>query len=137
MKGDSAAFKAVHGGAFDFAFGVPFAGVLALIELDFALADAEGDLDLVVLPIEREGDQGAALGGARLGEFAEFALVQEQFAGSPRGVIIEVAVRILFDVGVVQPEFAVLDAGKGVPDFWPRPARRDFTSVPRKAIPAS
>jgi hypothetical protein len=119
-----AALEAVHGGAFQFAFGVSGAGVLAFVVFDFALADADGDLDLVVFPIEGEGDEGAALGGTGLGEFAEFAFVKEEFAGRSWGVVIEIAVGILLDVGVVKPEFAILDSGEGIPDLAKPGAQR-------------
>jgi hypothetical protein len=51
-------------------------------------------------------------------------------------MILAVALSIFVDVGIMKEGFVVLDSGKGVGDLR-LPARKAFTSVPCKTMPAS
>jgi len=62
----------VHGGALELAVIFAFLEVLAFVELDFALADAEGDLDLSIFPIEGEREEDVALDAGQFKELANF-----------------------------------------------------------------
>lgn len=62
--------------------------------------------------------------------------VQEQLPDPSRVVIVNVAEGILLDVRVVQPELPFSNR-PNASLICARPARIDFTSVPRNAIPAS
>lgn len=108
------ALEAVHGDALEFAFGIAFLDVFALVELDLAFADADGDLNLVVFPVHGQRNEGVALNGDLAEEFADFGFVKEEAAGSLGGMIHDVALGVFVDMGVVEPDLIVLDPGKGI-----------------------
>lgn len=104
----------MHRGALHLTFGVALPRILPFIVFDFSLADADGDLDPIAFPIEREWDEGAAFGGAGFDQLPKLVLVNKQLSGSAGGMVPEVAVGILVDVSIVEPEFAIIDAGERI-----------------------
>ena len=104
----------MHGGAFEFAFGLAFLDVVAFVEFDFSFADAEGDFDFPVFPVEGEGKEGVAFDGGEAEEFADLGFVEEEFAGRFGLVAEDVGLGVFVDVGVVEPDFVFFDAGEGV-----------------------
>ena len=106
-----------HGGALEFAVGFAAFEFFAFVELGFAFADGEGDFDFAVFPVEGEGKEGVAFDGGQGEEFADFGFVEEEFAGGFGLVVLEVAVGVFVDVGVVEEDFVVIDASKGVGDL--------------------
>ena len=106
-----------HRGAFELAVGLAFLEVFAFVELGFALAHRQRDFDLAVLPVERERHEGVALDGRQAEQFADFGFVQQEFAGGLGLVVLQVAVGVFVDVGVVEADLAIFDAGEGVADL--------------------
>jgi len=101
----------------------------------------EGDLHLhpAFLEVQRqrhERDAGIAQPPDGL---VDLAAVQEQFAGTPgmvEGAGAVAAVGVLGDVQAVEHQLAVVLLDEPpASDAWP--ARRDFTSLPIRTIPAS
>lgn len=111
------AFEALHGDAFEFAVGLALFDVLAFVVLDFAFADGKGDFDFVVFPVEGKGHEGVAFDCGGFVEFANFGLVEEQFARGFGLVVLAIAKGVFVDVGVVEEDLAILDAGEGVGDL--------------------
>ncbi len=80
------------------------------------LAFGEGQFNFyfAVLEVHADGDQRQSLLLGFADQLADFFFVHEQLAGAERGVVVNVAVLVGADVGVEQPEFAVLDQTVGV-----------------------
>ena len=107
----------MHGGALEFAVGVALFNVFALVELDFAFADREGDFHFSVFPIEGEGKESVAFHGGMAEEFANFGFVKEKFARRFWIVIQQVAVAVFVDVRVVKEDLVIIDASEGIADL--------------------
>lgn len=110
-------FSSFHRGSFDLEISFATFQVFAFVELGFAFADAQGDFHLAVLPIHRERHESITLDRGESEQFANFGFVQEEFARGFRGVILDVAVRVFVNVGVVEVNLAVFDPRKGVADL--------------------
>ena len=110
-------FNSFHRGSFDLEIGFAAFQVLAFVELGFAFADAQGHFHLAVLPIQRERHEGIALDRGESEQFANFGFVQKQFARGFRGVVLDVAVRVFVNVGIVEVNLVVFDPRKGVTDL--------------------
>ena len=67
----------MHDGALGFAVVIPLLDVLALVELDLALAHSEENFHLPVLPVEGEGEDCIAFDGGEAEQFANLSLVQD------------------------------------------------------------
>jgi len=86
---------------------------VALVVLLFAAGDADLDLDAAVFEVHRERDEGGALDRGGLLELFDFAAVGEE-AAFAQGVVVELGGGgVGVDVGAVEDELAVLDAGEG------------------------
>src|SRR3954452_19064882 len=88
--------------------------VVPLVVGLLALGQREGGLDLAVLEVQVERDQGetALLGLAD--ELLDLGAVHEHLALAARGVVRPGALRVLRDVHVLQPHLAVVDGGEAV-----------------------
>src|SRR4029079_12361514 len=78
-----------------------------------AAGDADLDLDAAVFEVHRERDEGGALDRGGLLELFDFAAVGEE-AAFAQGVVVELGGGgVGVDVGAVEDELAVIDAGEG------------------------
>ena len=118
-RGSRAAPGLVTHRALDFPLGLAPFEILPLVKIGLALADGELDFDLPVLPVERKRNQSVPLHAAEFEQFADLGLVQQQLAFALGDVVVDVAVRVFVNVGVVKPDLPVLDAGKGVRKLAP------------------
>ena len=80
------------------------------------LAFGQGQLHFhfAVLEVHADWDQRQSLLLGFTDQLADFFFVHQQLTGAQRGVVMDVAVLVGADVGVEQPEFAVLDQAVGV-----------------------
>src|SRR5213594_3706116 len=69
------------------------------------------DLGQAVLEVDLERDDREALLGGGAEEFADFAFVEEQFAGTSRGRIVVAAGSVVRNRHPFQPDFAVANVG--------------------------
>src|SRR5579883_176150 len=113
----SSLLEGAHRGAFQFTIGFSSLEVFTFIKLRFAFAYRERDFYFSILPIQRKRHQGVAFDRSQSEEFADFGLVQEQLPGGFGLMILQIAVGVLVDVGVIQEDFLVLDARKGVAEL--------------------
>ena len=93
--------------------------VVALVVLVLPLGQAEEDLGEAVLEVHLERDQGDPLGGQGLTQLLELLLVEEELAVTERVVVEDVAVIVLVDVDVHQPQLAVVELGVAVLELDP------------------
>ena len=75
------------------------------------LRDPQLHLDVLVLDVKLERDEGRAAVSRDTFEFQDLAVVQKELSGPQRLVVDAVAVRVRADVAVVDPDLAVLTAG--------------------------
>src|SRR4051794_36878043 len=103
----------------DLAAGVPLGEVGALVVGLLAPRGREGGLDLAVLEVQVERDEGqpALLGLAD--QLVDLGAVHEHLALAAGGVVGPRALRVLGDVDVLQPHLAAVDAGEPVDEGGP------------------
>jgi hypothetical protein len=120
----------VHGSAFEFAVGVALFHVVAFVEVEFALADGEGDFDTAIFPVKGEGDNGVALDGTQAEEFADLGFVKEELADGLGLVILAIALGVFVNVDVIEINLIFFNTGEGVADLALAGAERfDFGAV--------
>jgi len=87
---------------------------LALIPQLFALGECEFYFHPAILEIHAGWDQGQPFLLSAPDQLPDFIFVHKQFAGAQRGVIEDVAVVVGSDMGIQQPQLAILDQPVGV-----------------------
>ena len=111
------ALGAVLEGSLDLPIRFAFPDVVPLVEVGLPFAHCQLDLHLAVLPIEREGNEGVSLDVANGEELLDFGAVEQELPLSLRRVVMDVAMGILVDVRVMEPDLVILHAGEGVGDL--------------------
>lgn len=101
----------------EFPFGVALFEVLTFIELLFSFADRQGHFYFSVLPIEGQGDESIAFDRGKGEKLADFRFMQQELSWRLRLVVLDIAVRVFINVGVVEPDFILFHAGECVRDL--------------------
>ena len=70
-------------------------------------------------------------------ELADLFLVYQQFPGAQRRVVVDIAVLVVSDVAVKQPQLTIFNQPIGIFQVDQATVRTDLTSVPFKATPVS
>ena len=118
-----------------FAIGLGLFQSFAFVVQLFAAGDGDRELDLPLLEIDGEGDEGQALEVGLFGELAEFAAMQQEFPFPTRFVVEQAGLWEGGNVAVDEPEFVVADTGIG---FVERnlPSADAFDLAPQQHDPA-
>src|ERR1035438_1131056 len=107
-------FRPPHCRSLEFTIGLALFEVFALVILGFAFSHRQGDLDFPVLPVKRERQQGIAFNRCQTEELADFRFVQQQLTGRLGLMVLEVAVGVFVNVGVVEINLVIFDARKSI-----------------------
>ena len=100
---------------FEFALVIAIANGGALVV--FFLTAAKGDVEFgtsVVVDEQHERNDGVSGGERIVLQRTNFFLVEQEFTIPARGVIVVGTARILGDVHVLHPDFAIMDETKGI-----------------------
>lgn len=112
-------FAAAEPGEFavDFAFDGAGFEVLAAVAEFLAFGDAEFEFDVAAVPVKAECHEGAALGVGEGEEAEDFAVVEEEAAGAFGVVLFVAGAFVGLDIGAVEEDPGVFDAGEGAADI--------------------
>lgn len=108
---------AAHRGSLELAVGLAPLQVFTLVELRFALADRQRHFHSPVLPIKGERQQCVALHCSQSEQFADLRFMEEQFSDCLGLMILQVAVRILIDVCVIEQHLVIFHARERIADL--------------------
>src|SRR5439155_2039632 len=98
----------------DFALGLGFLLVLALVVGLLALGDGELDLGPALLEVEPQGHEREAALRRFGGELGDLTAVQQQLARPLRLVVQPIAHRVFRDIAAEQPDLAAFDLAVGI-----------------------